>query len=84
MFAMFGATVLVPILTGLDPAIAILSAGLGTLVFTYVLGMVPVFLGFQFCFYTCYSTCSQEEGLAAVKGGVIVAGLIYAIMAGSH
>lgn len=36
VLAMFGATVLVPMLTGLDPAIAILSAGLGTLVFIYV------------------------------------------------
>ena len=80
---MFGATVLVPILTGLDPAIAILSAGLGTLVFHLCTkGMVPVFLGSSFAFIPVIALVLQEEGLAAVKGGVIVAGLIYAIMAG--
>ncbi|HOA81872.1 MAG TPA: solute carrier family 23 protein, partial [Defluviitaleaceae bacterium] len=83
VLAMFGATVLVPILTGLDPAIAILSAGLGTLVFHLCTkGMVPVFLGSSFAFIPVIALVLQEEGLAAVKGGVIVAGLIYAIMAG--
>jgi uracil permease len=48
---MFGATVLVPLLTGLNPSVALFTAGLGTLVFHLVTGgMVPVFLGSSFAF----------------------------------
>ena len=51
VFAMFGATVLVPLLTGLNPSVALISAGLGTLVFHFVTGKrVPVFLGSSFAF----------------------------------
>ena len=49
--AMFGATILVPLLTGLDPAVALFSAGLGTLIFHLLTKrMVPVFLGSSFAF----------------------------------
>lgn len=83
VLAMFGATVLVPMLTGLDPAIAILSAGLGTLVFHLCTkGMVPVFLGSSFAFINAIALVLKDEGLGAVKGGIIVAGLIYVLMAG--
>ena len=55
VFAMFGSTVLVPLLTGIDPSLALLCAGLGTLLFHFVTGRkVPAFLGSSFAFiYAC-------------------------------
>ena len=51
MFVAFGSTVLVPLLTGLDPAVALLAAGLGTLLFHAVTGgKVPIYLGSSFAF----------------------------------
>lgn len=56
VLAMFGATVLVPLLTGMDPGIALLCAGVGTLLFHSVTkGIVPVFLGSSFAFITAIS-----------------------------
>ncbi len=97
VLAMFGATVLVPFLTGLDPAIALLAAGVGTLLFHLCAkGKVPVFLGSSFAFIPAISYTLNPEGftdisqipradylhnLSIVKGGIIVAGLIYMIMA---
>ncbi|WP_038048431.1 uracil-xanthine permease family protein [Thermus caliditerrae] len=81
--AMFGATVLVPLLTGLNPAVALFTAGLGTLVFHLVTGrMVPVFLGSSFAFIAPI-LAAKEAGfsLAAVGGGIAVAGLVYALFA---
>ena len=81
MLAMFGATVLVPIQTGMDPTIALLGAGLGTLVFHYITGgLVPVFLGSSFAFISATYFILHNEGLGAVKGGIIVTGLIYVLM----
>lgn len=81
VLAMFGATVLVPFLTGLNPAIALLSAGVGTLLFHLCTkGIVPVFLGSSFAFIGAIALVLKEEGIAAVKGGVMSAGLIYVIM----
>ena len=83
VLAMFGATVLVPILTGLDPGIALLCAGLGTLVFHGVTkGIVPVFLGSSFAFITAIAITLEAYGVGAVKGGIIATGLVYVIMAG--
>ncbi|TCT14946.1 uracil permease [Natranaerovirga pectinivora] len=83
VLAMFGATVLVPILTGLDPAIALLAAGIGTLLFHAVTkGMVPVFLGSSFAFIPAIAVTLSNQGLASVKGGLIIAGIIYVIMGG--
>ena len=83
VLAMFGATVLVPILTGLDPGIAILSAGIGTLVFHFVTkGIVPVFLGSSFAFISAIQIVLANFGIGAVKGGVIATGLVYIVMAG--
>ena len=84
VLAMFGATVLVPILTGLDPSIAILCAGIGTLIFHLCTkGIVPVFLGSSFAFIGAIGLVFANEGIAAVKGGVIIAGLVYVVMAGA-
>ncbi|PHV71141.1 uracil permease [Sporanaerobium hydrogeniformans] len=83
VLAMFGATVLVPILTGLDPGIALLCAGLGTLVFHGTTkGIVPVFLGSSFAFITAIAINLQGLGIGAVKGGIIATGLVYVLMAG--
>lgn len=81
ILAMFGATVLVPFLTGLDPAIALVSAGLGTLGFHLVTkGKVPVFLGSSFAFISAIQFTLMNEGIGAVKAGIICAGLIYVLM----
>ncbi len=81
VLAMFGATILVPALTGLSPSLALLSAGVGTLAFHLITGMsVPVFLGSSFAFITAISLSLQSYGIAYVKGGIICAGFIYLIM----
>lgn len=83
VLAMFGATVLVPMLTGLNPGIAILSAGIGTLVFHLVTGgIVPVFLGSSFAFISAISLVLSQYGIGVVKTGIIATGLVYVIMAG--
>lgn len=83
VLAMFGATVLVPFLTGLNPTIALLAAGVGTLIFhACTKGKVPVFLGSSFAFIAAIGITLSTYGIAAVKGGVIAAGIVYIIMAG--
>lgn len=82
VLAMFGATVLVPFLTGLDPAIALLGAGVGTLLFHLVSkGIVPVFLGSSFAFIGAIGLTLSTSGLSAVKGGIISAGVVYLLIA---
>ncbi|MDT7921829.1 MAG: uracil-xanthine permease family protein [Thermus sp.] len=81
--AMFGATVLVPLLTGLNPSVALFTAGLGTLVFHLVTGrMVPVFLGSSFAFIAPI-LAAKEAGfsLSAIGGGLAAAGLVYGLFA---
>jgi uracil permease len=89
VLAMFGATVLVPALTGLDTSITLFCAGTGTLLFHLITkNKVPVFLGSSFAFMVGITAVIGDSRigdpdflpkLAAVKGGLIVAGLIYAI-----
>lgn len=82
VLAMFGATVLVPFLTGLNPSIALLSAGVGTLLFHgCTKGIVPVFLGSSFAFISAIALVLKESGIGAVKGGIIAAGFVYVLMA---
>ncbi|WP_337843917.1 uracil-xanthine permease family protein [Thermus sp.] len=81
--AMFGATVLVPLLTGLNPSVALFTAGAGTLVFHWATGgMVPVFLGSSFAFIAPI-LAAKEAGfsLSAIGGGIATAGLVYALLA---
>ena len=81
--AMFGATVLVPLLTGLNPSVALFTAGVGTLVFHLVTGrMVPVFLGSSFAFIAPI-LAAKEAGfsLSAIGGGIAAAGLVYVLFA---
>ncbi|MCD3245716.1 uracil-xanthine permease [Clostridium botulinum C] len=83
LIAMFGATVLVPILTGFDPSLALLSAGIGTLIFHLCTKQkVPVFLGSSFAFIGSIIMVRDKFGgdLAYAQGGIMVAGLIYVIM----
>lgn len=81
VLAMFGATVLVPFLTGLNPSIALISAGVGTIIFHLCTKrIVPVFLGSSFAFIGALTLVLKNEGIGAIKGGVIAAGLIYVIM----
>ncbi len=90
LFAMFGATVLVPALTGLNPSVALICAGLGTLAFHFITGhKVPVFLGSSFAFIGAIQaitvvgtaadgTLNFDPGrIPIAQGGIIVAGLIY-------
>jgi len=82
VLAMFGATVLVPFLTGLNPSIALLAAGGGTLLFHFCTKkIVPVFLGSSFAFIGAISLVLKHDGIGAVKAGVISAGFIYILMA---
>ena len=83
LLAMFGATVLVPILTGFNPSVAIFCAGLGTLIFHFCTeGKVPVFLGSSFAFIPVILAAKEafNGDLAYAQGGVVVAGIIYVIM----
>lgn len=92
MFAMFGATVLVPLLTGLDVATTLLMAGLGTLLFHVITKFkVPAFLGSSFAFLGGYAavaplagseSMTQKELLPYACLGVACAGLVYLILAG--
>jgi uracil permease len=81
--AMFGATVLVPLLTGLDPLVALFTAGAGTLLFhTITDGMVPVFLGSSFAFIAPIIMVKEQLGdLAYATGGIFVAGFVYLLFA---
>ncbi|HOV39876.1 MAG TPA: uracil-xanthine permease family protein [Spirochaetales bacterium] len=81
-FVMFGATVLVPILTGLDVGVTLFTAGVGTLFFHLVTGFkVPVFLGSSFAFIPGIMTVGALEGLPAALGGIVVAGFLYVLVA---
>ncbi len=81
LFAMFGATVLVPLLVGINPSVAILTAGLGTLIFHLCTkGKVPAFLGSSFAFIAPIISVSTMYGFEYVQGSVIVVGLAYALM----
>ncbi|MGH4140888.1 uracil-xanthine permease family protein [Clostridium sp.] len=83
LIAMFGATVLVPILTGLDPAVALVAAGVGTLIFHLCTkGKVPVFLGSSFAFIPLIITVKgmYNGDLTYAQGGIVAAGFIYVIV----
>ncbi|MFV9509961.1 uracil permease [Tepidibacillus sp. LV47] len=82
LFAMFGATILVPILTGLNPSVALLSSGIGTLAYLMITkGKIPAYLGSSFAFIAPIITVSKTEGLGAAMFGALLAGIIYAIVA---
>lgn len=83
VFAMFGATILVPILTGLNPATALFTAGTGTLLYILITGAkVPAFLGSSFAFIPALIGISAAYGVEYALGGALAAGIFYSIIAG--
>jgi len=83
LFVAFGATVLVPLLVGIDPAVALFTAGIGTLIFHLITkGMVPVFLGSSFAFIAPIVAATQLYGLPGTLSGLIAVGLVYGIFSG--
>lgn len=88
-FTMFGATVLVPIITGLDVSVALFMAGVCTLLFHFITKKkVPVFLGSSFAFIAPIAAVvamveerGGTDGLAYARGGIVVAGMVYVVVA---
>lgn len=82
MFAMFGSTVLVPILIGINPSIALLSSGIGTLVHMILTHFkIPAYLGSSFAFVATMQALMNADGYPAVAQGAIASGLVYVIVA---
>ena len=81
LFVAFGSTVLVPLLVGLDPSTALLTAGIGTLIFHLVTkGIVPIFLGSSFAFIAPIIKASELYGMAGVLSGMVAVGAVYGLM----
>lgn len=81
LFVAFGATVLVPLLVGIDPAVALFTAGIGTLIFHLITrGIVPVFLGSSFAFIAPIIKSTELYGLPGTFGGIIAVGFVYGVM----
>ena len=81
MFVAFGSTVLVPLLTGLDPAVALLAAGLGTLLFHAVTGgKVPIYLGSSFAFIAPIIKATELYGMPGMFCGLVSVGIVYMLM----
>ena len=87
VIAMFGATVLAPILMGFDPNLAIFMSGIGTLIFYFVTGgQVPSYLGSSFAFIgvviaaTGYAGQGPNANIGVALGGIIFCGLLYALI----
>ncbi|WP_320053706.1 uracil-xanthine permease family protein [uncultured Acetobacteroides sp.] len=81
LFVAFGATVLVPLLVGLDPSVALFTAGLGTLIFQLITkGKVPIFLGSSFAFIAPIQKATALYGLAGTLSGMAAVGVIYGIV----
>ncbi|WP_416826920.1 solute carrier family 23 protein [Ectobacillus polymachus] len=82
LFAMFGSTVLVPFLTGLSPAVALVTSGVGTLTFLLVTkGQMPSYLGSSFAFIAPIIAAKAAGGPGAAMVGSFLAGLVYAVVA---
>lgn len=81
LFVAFGATVLVPLLVGLDPSTALFSAGVGTLIFHLVTkGQVPIFLGSSFAFIAPIIKATELYGLGGALFGIIGVAAVYITM----
>ena len=81
LFVAFGALVLVPLLTGLDPNVALFTAGMGTLLFQVVTkGQVPIFLASSFAFIAPIIAAVQMWGVPATMGGLMAAGFAYMLL----
>ncbi len=81
LFVAFGATVLVPLLVGIDPAIALFTAGVGTLIFHLITkGLVPVFLGSSFAFIAPIVESTRLYGFPGTLSGIVVVGFVYGVV----
>lgn len=81
LFTMFGATVLVPILVGIDPEIALVSSGLGTMVYLITTkGKIPAYLGSSFAFIAAMQMLMKSDGYPAIAQGAMTTGLVYLIV----
>ena len=86
VFAMFGATILVPLILGMPVSVALFASGVGTLIYMVCTGFkVPVYLGSSFAFITAMSLAMKEMGgdVSAAQTGVILTGLIYVLVSTS-
>ncbi|MFC5451890.1 uracil permease [Paenibacillus aestuarii] len=82
LFAMFGSTVLVPILFKVDPATILLMNGIGTLLYIWITkGKIPAFLGSSFAFLSPVFVVLSSKGYSAALGGFLIVGLIFTIVA---
>ena len=82
LLAMFGSTVLVPLITGLSPAVALFTAGVGTLLFHLCTkGIVPVFQGSSFAYIGALCVIIGEYGIPAAQSGIMAAGVVYLVLA---
>ena len=84
VFAMFGATILVPLILGMPVSVALFASGVGTLIYMISTGFkVPVYLGSSFAFITSMSLAMKELGgdVSAAQTGVILTGFIYVLVA---
>lgn len=81
LFVAFGATVLVPLLVGIDPSVALFTAGIGTLIFHLITGgKVPVFLGSSFAFIAPIIEATRLYGWPGTLSGIIVVGVVYGVV----
>ena len=86
VFAMFGATILVPLILGMPVSVALFASGVGTLIYMISTGFkVPVYLGSSFAFITAMALAMKELGgdVSAAQTGVILTGLIYVLVSTS-
>lgn len=82
MFAMFGATILVPQLVGLSPAIALLTSGIATIIFVLITQFkVPAYLGSSFAFIVPIQIATETGGIGSAMIGAMFVSLVYAIVA---
>lgn len=81
LFVAFGATVLVPLLVGIDPAVALFTAGVGTLIFHLITkGQIPIFLGSSFAFIAPIIEATKLFGWPGTLSGTIAVGLVYGVV----
>ncbi|MFP4478290.1 MAG: uracil-xanthine permease family protein [Candidatus Izemoplasmatales bacterium] len=82
VFAMFGATILVPIITGLDSSVALVASGVGTLIYIIMTkGKVPVYLGSSFAYISAIAIAINASGYSSAYMGLMLVGIVYVIVA---
>lgn len=83
LFSMFGATVLVPLLVGLNPGVALFTSGVGTLLHMLITrGNIPAYMGSSFAFIIPMTSVMKTVGYPGVAQGIISVGLVYLVVAG--